>query len=99
MYDAVDPNTRRLVADSPNPALAFERLDPQPEVIAFFSDLHGPYPFTSGGGIVDRAFEVGYALESQTRANYNPQTSANYNRIPGPSTVVHEIARQCSATP
>ena len=38
MFDAVDPNTRRLRTDPPNPALAFERLDPQPEIIAFFSE-------------------------------------------------------------
>jgi aminopeptidase N len=86
MYDAVDPNTRRLRTDPPNPALAFERLDPQPEIISFFSELYGPYPFTTGGGIIDWAPDVGYALESQTRANYH--------RIPGESTVVHEIAHQ-----
>ena len=86
MYDAVDPNTRRLRTDPPNPALAFERLDPQPEIISFFSDLYGPYPFNSGGGIIDWAPDVGYALESQTRANYH--------RIPTASTVVHEVAHQ-----
>jgi aminopeptidase N len=86
MYDAVDPNTRRLTTDPPNPALAFERLDPQPEIISFFSSLYGAYPFTSGGGIIDWAPDVGYALESQTRANYH--------RIPLPTTVVHEIAHQ-----
>jgi aminopeptidase N len=86
MYDAVDPNTRRLTTDPPNPALAFERLDPQPEIISFFSGLYGAYPFKSGGGIIDWAPDVGYALESQTRANYH--------RIPLPNTVVHEIAHQ-----
>ena len=86
MYDAVDPNTRRLVDDPPNPDLAYERLDPQPQIIDYFSDLVGPYPFTSGGGIIDSAHFVGYALESQTRANYQ--------RIPLPPTVVHEIAHQ-----
>ncbi len=85
-YDAVDPNTRRLPDDPPNPTLAFERLDPQPEIVSFFSQLYGPYPFNSAGGIVDWAFEVGYALESQTRANYQ--------RIPSPSTVVHEVSHQ-----
>ncbi len=85
-YDGVDPNTRRLIADPPNPTLAFERLDPQPEITAFFSGLYGPYPFTSGGGLVDWAPEVGYALESQTRTNYN--------RIPSATTVVHEVAHQ-----
>jgi aminopeptidase N len=84
MYDAVDPNTRQLRTSPPNPTLAYERLDPQPGIITFFSDLYGEYPFTSGGGIIDWAPDVGYALESQTRPNYH--------RIPGPSTVVHEIS-------
>jgi aminopeptidase N len=85
-YDAVDPNTRRLRTDPPNPTLAFERLEPQPEIVAFFSKLYGPYPYDSAGGIIDWAPDVGYALESQTRANYH--------RIPLPTTVVHEIAHQ-----
>ena len=85
-YDAVDPNTRRLNADPPNPTLAFQRLDPEPEIVSFFSKLYGPYPFSSSGGIVDWAPDVGYALESQTRPNYD--------RIPSASTVVHELAHQ-----
>ena len=72
--------------DDPHPDLAYERLEPQPEIIEYFSDLYGPYPYTSGGGIIDSAHFVGYALESQTRANYQ--------RIPVPTTVVHEIAHQ-----
>jgi aminopeptidase N len=86
MYDAVDPNTRVEVTDAPNPTLAFEHLDSQPEIIAFFSDLYGAYPFSAGGGIIDWAPDVGYALESQTRVNYD--------RIPDATTVVHEIAHQ-----
>ena len=85
MFDAVDPQTRRT-GTVPNPDLAFERLDPQPEIISFFSDLYGAYPFTSGGGIIDWAPSVGYALEAQTRANYH--------RIPTATTVVHEVAHQ-----
>ena len=85
-YNAVDPNTRTTSSSAPNPALGFERLAPQGEIVGFFSDLYGRYPFDSVGGIVDWAPEVGYALESQSRANYN--------RIPGPSTVVHELAHQ-----
>ena len=85
-YDAVDPNTRRLNADPPNPTLAFQRLDPEPEIVSFFSKLYGPYPFSSSGGIVDWAPEVGYALESQTRPNYD--------RIPSAATVVHELSHQ-----
>ncbi len=86
MYDAVDPNTRVDEADPPNPSLAFARLDPQPEIMAFFSDLYGGYPFSAGGGIIDWAPDVGYALESQTRTNYEV--------IPDATTVVHEIAHQ-----
>jgi aminopeptidase N len=87
MYDAVDPNTRRPPSvPNPNPTLAYERLAPQPEIITFFSNLYGAYPYTSGGGIVDWATFVGYALESQTRANYD--------RIPSATTVVHEISHQ-----
>jgi aminopeptidase N len=85
-YDAVDPQTRRLDSDPPNPTLAFQRLDPEPEIVSFFSSLYGPYPFRSAGGIVDWAPEVGYALESQTKPNYD--------RIPSAATVVHELSHQ-----
>jgi aminopeptidase N len=85
-YNAVDPNTRRTASGPPNPALAWERLAPQGEIVSFFSDLYGPYPFESVGGIVDWAPEVGYALESQSRPNYD--------RLPSASTVVHELAHQ-----
>jgi aminopeptidase N len=86
MFDAVDPDSRVNSSSPPNPALAWQRLEPQPEIIEFFSELYGPYPFTTGGGIIDWAPNVFYSLESQTRANYW--------RIVGPSTVVHEIAHQ-----
>jgi aminopeptidase N len=86
IYDAVDPNTRRLRTDAPNPTLAYERLAPEGEIIGFFSGLYGTYPFTTSGGIIDWAPDVGYALESQTRPNYH--------RIPGASTVVHELSHQ-----
>ena len=85
-YNAVDPDTRVGLNDPPNPALAWERLAPQGEIVSFFSQLYGRYPFESVGGIVDWAPDVQYALESQTRPNYW--------HIPGPSTVVHEIAHQ-----
>ncbi|MCW6010803.1 M1 family metallopeptidase [Micromonospora sp. CPCC 205371] len=78
LYHAVDP------VEIPNGA--FDRLAAEAEIIAFFSDLWGPYPFSSGGGVVDHAPEVGYALESQTRSQYD--------RTPGTSTVVHEISHQ-----
>jgi len=78
LYHAVDP------AEAPNGA--FGRLEAEPEIIDFFSTLYGPYPFSSGGGIVDHAPEVGYALESQTKSQYD--------ETPNASTVVHEISHQ-----
>lgn len=78
LYHAADP------VEIPNGA--FERLAAEAEIIAFFSDLYGPYPFSSGGGVVDHAPEVGYALESQTKSMYD--------RTPGAGTVVHEVSHQ-----
>ncbi|GIF74037.1 M1 family metallopeptidase [Asanoa siamensis] len=78
LYHAVDP--------AEVPKGAFERLGAEAEVITFFSKLYGPYPFSSGGGVVDHAPEVGYALESQTKSQYD--------ETPGAGTVVHEIAHQ-----
>lgn len=85
-YNAVDPETRERDTLTPNPGLAWERLAPQPEIVRFFSSLYGPYPFESIGSVVDWAPDVGYALESQTRINYDV--------IPDAATVVHEIAHQ-----
>jgi aminopeptidase N len=78
LYHAVDPT------EVPNGA--FDRLAAEAEIIGFFSDLYGPYPFSTGGGVVDHAPEVGYALESQTKVQYD--------QTPDPSTVVHETAHQ-----
>ncbi len=76
LYHAADPREKS----------ALESLAPEAEIIDFFSGIYGPYPFTSGGGIVDHASHVGYALESQTRSQYD--------RTPELSTVVHEVAHQ-----
>jgi aminopeptidase N len=86
LYDAVDPTARASTADPPDPTLAFQRLDAEPKVIAFLSELYGPYPFGSAGGIVDWAPDVKYSLETQTHANYW--------HVPDLPTVVHELAHQ-----
>jgi aminopeptidase N len=57
----------------------------QPEMIAFFEQIYGPYPFTSYGAIVDDN-SVGYALETQTRPIYS--------RVASEGTVAHELAHQ-----
>jgi aminopeptidase N len=55
------------------------------ETIDLFEPLYGPYPFSSTGGIVDRA-SVGYALETQTRPVYDS--------TPDATLIAHEIAHQ-----
>ncbi|RCG29933.1 M1 family peptidase [Sphaerisporangium album] len=77
VYTAVDP---RLAAQS---AAAVARI---PDMIEYFSSLFGPYPFASAGAIIDRAPNVGYALESQTKPIFSS--------APGLGTMAHEIAHQ-----
>jgi len=79
VYDAVDPRTTG------------DNLAREPEIVAFFSDLYGPYPFAAVGGIVDLNPELGYALETQTKPNY---ARSREGTGPGLSTVVHELAHQ-----
>ncbi len=57
-----------------------------PDIIDLFSELYGAYPFSAAGGIADNAGFVGYALETQTKANY-----ANN---PSLGTTVHEVAHE-----
>jgi aminopeptidase N len=57
----------------------------EPEMIAFFEGIYGPYPFTSFGSIVDDD-SVDYALETQTRPVYS--------QVASESTVAHELAHQ-----
>ncbi|MFC9097028.1 M1 family metallopeptidase [Streptomyces sp. NPDC002387] len=77
VYNAVDP--REASAAAPV-------LKELPSVLAWESKLFGPYPFRAAGSIVDRAPDVGYALETQTRPVYD--------RAPSLGTLVHENAHQ-----
>ncbi|MFD2764937.1 M1 family metallopeptidase [Micromonospora eburnea] len=77
VYVAVDP---RQVAGS---ASAVAQL---PKMIDFFSSKFGPYPFASTGAIIDRAPNVGYALETQTKPVFSGAASV--------STMAHELAHQ-----
>lgn len=73
-------------ADQTSPAFAR-----QPEMIAFFSDLFGAYPFESYGGlVVDFPFES--ALETQTLSVYD--ISIVVDEEEGESTVAHELVHQ-----
>jgi aminopeptidase N len=76
-YVAVDPSQAAAAA----PVLA-----QLPEIVDFFVSTYGRYPFDAVGAIVDDAPDVGYALESQTKPNFD--------RAPDDFTLAHEIAHQ-----
>jgi aminopeptidase N len=65
---------------------AATRLALQPEMIEFFEELFGPYPFSSYGAVIDDDTDAGYALENQTRPIYSG--------VPSESTIAHELAHQ-----
>jgi aminopeptidase N len=67
-------------------AEAKRALRRMPAVMRFLRRHFGPYPFGSTGAIVDRARQVGYALETQTRPVYSS--------APDLPLVVHELAHQ-----
>jgi aminopeptidase N len=74
-YVAVDPRfTNRAV------------LQNIPAMHAFLESIYGDYPFDATGAIVDSAPHVGYALETQTKANYS--------RMPSQGTLVHELGHE-----
>jgi aminopeptidase N len=56
------------------------------EMIGYFNQVFGPYPFTSYGAVIDDDEDAGYALENQTRPIYSG--------APDESTVAHELAHQ-----
>ncbi|MFF7715460.1 M1 family aminopeptidase [Streptomyces sp. NPDC007988] len=58
-----------------------------PEVLDWAQENFGPYPFSSTGAIVERADDVNYALETQTRPVY-PAGAFNEEFL------VHELAHQ-----
>ena len=85
-FNAVDPQTRFYGEKTPRPQDAWANLAVQPEAISFLSGLYGQYPFESVGGIVDWAPNVFFALETQTKPNYDV--------LPDELTIVHELAHQ-----
>jgi aminopeptidase N len=74
---AVDP---REAHDS-KPALAL-----MPRILRLFKRLYGPYPFRQVGAVVDRAPDVGYSLETQTRPVFD--------RAPDDVVLAHELSHQ-----
>lgn len=71
--------------DKDLPASASASLALTGEMMSFYEELFGPYPFVAYGAIVDDD-SVGYALEVQTRSFFS--------RRAGESTVAHELVHQ-----
>jgi aminopeptidase N len=78
--------TPNYVAVDPTITSSRAVLDLIPAMQAYFVSVYGPYPVEAIGAIVDRAPNVGYALETQTKANYAS--------MPGQGTLSHEIAHE-----
>ena len=76
---AIDPSARDAESDA--------LLARVPEILDWQAENFGPYPFSAAGAIVDRAGDLGYALETQTRPVFpRPAFDA--------PTLVHELAHQ-----
>jgi aminopeptidase N len=98
MYDAVDPDLYAEHVDPQDPTsptygqVADGSLARQGEILDFLARQFGPYPFSTGGGIVDDADDLFFALENQTRAIY--PKSFFTDPVSGDFVVVHENAHQ-----
>lgn len=64
----------------------------QPEMVAFFSEKFGPYPFDSYGSIVARG--MGSALETQSLSTFWSVVLKNRPDEEGEDIVAHELAHQ-----
>jgi aminopeptidase N len=98
MYDALDPDLFTEPANPDDPAsptfgeIAQGSLARQGEILDFLSGQFGPYPFSTGGGIVDDYDNLLFALENQTRTVYSKFFFTD--PINGDFVVVHENAHQ-----
>jgi aminopeptidase N len=98
MYDAFDPDLFTEPVNPDDPAsptfgeIAQGSLARQGEILAFLSEQFGPYPFSTGGGLVDDYDNLFFALENQTRSIYSKYFFTD--PISGDFVVVHENAHQ-----
>ncbi|HET7831148.1 MAG TPA: M1 family metallopeptidase [Candidatus Limnocylindrales bacterium] len=92
-----EPNANSWTVATTAPAVpgigsgAKQSLARESEIIDWESDVFGPYPFSSSGGVVDNV-EVFFALENQTRVTYSPFFFGPDQ--PDYGVVVHELAHQ-----
>jgi aminopeptidase N len=72
---------------------AAEVFSRQPEMIAFFSERFGPYPFDVYGAVVVNA-DLTFALETQTLSFFSRTLVDSYDSFSQESVIAHELAHQ-----
>jgi aminopeptidase N len=96
MYDALDPDLFDEPSGGPGSPtfgeIAQGSFARQGEILDFLERRFGPYPFSTGGGIVDDYGNLLFALETQTRPVYSKYFFTSPEN--GDSVVVHELAHQ-----
>ena len=70
VYTAIDSGCSPI-----QKAAATAALGETPQIVNFFNDHYGTYPFDSTGAVVDRTTGIGYALEVPTKPHYPSCTS------------------------
>ncbi len=85
VYNSIDSSYNATQKANVNATLALA-----PGMLNFLSDRYGPYPFDSTGAVIDRAPDVGYALEVQTKSHF-ARLGTTTNDI-SESTLLHEIS-------
>ena len=75
--------------DTDLPAAERAKFERQGEMMDFFTEVLGPYPFAEYGALVLETNNVSAALETQTRPTYGTQIL-----VLGEAVVAHELAHQ-----
>jgi hypothetical protein len=86
------PGTAADVPPDPTGVGIKASMSRQPQILRFESSNFGPYPFSTGGGIVDDYPNLGFALETQTRPVYSRGFFADATG--NDFVFVHELAHQ-----
>jgi aminopeptidase N len=69
-------------------------FDKQPEMLAFFSEIFGPYPFEAYGSVVANT-ELGFALETQTLSLFGREILSPFQfGTQAEEVIAHELAHQ-----
>ena len=75
--------------DDDIPAASLTSFRRQGEMLAYLTEIYGPYPFEAYGALVVDTINLGAALETQTLSTFGRQS------LPaGETVIVHELAHQ-----